>query len=369
MHLENLSLINFKNYAGCDLRFSREINCFVGANGSGKTNLLDAIHYLSLTKSAFNTIDQQNIRHNTDYFAVHGTFALEGQLHQIKCSLKTGEKKQFKNGNDRYEKLSQHIGQFPLILITPYDTDIIREGSETRRKFFDNLLSQIDQDYLNQLIEYNHYLRQRNKLLKQFQERSYFDPTLLESYDRTLISVSQVLSRCRAELLDDYLPFFKQRYQEISGGNEKVNLSYRSEVLDDNFPNLFRSSLQKDMALQRTTLGIHKDDFIFEMEDHPIKKLGSQGQQKSFVIALKLAQFELIKEAKGFKPLLLMDDIFDKLDDQRIAKLMDLVAGHAFGQLFVTDARPERTQSIFEKVDAEVKLFAVKDGEVGEMVE
>ncbi|MGI9541973.1 MAG: DNA replication/repair protein RecF [Cyclobacteriaceae bacterium] len=369
MHLENLSLVNFKNYAKCDLGFSSQINCFVGPNGSGKTNLLDAIHYLSLTKSAFNTIDQQNIRHGTDYFAVNGTFALDGRSHTIKCSLKTGEKKQFKNGSDRYEKLSQHIGLFPLILITPYDTEIIREGSELRRKFFDNLLAQIDQDYLNQLIEYNHYLRQRNKLLKQFQERNYFDPNLLESYDRNLIGGGQMLSKCRVQLLNDYLPFFKQRYQEISDGNEEVTLTYRSDLLEGNFPELFRSKLQKDMALQRTTMGIHKDDFLFELEGHPIKKLGSQGQQKSFVIALKLAQFELIKKAKGFKPLLLMDDIFDKLDDQRIAKLMDLVAGKAFGQLFVTDARPERTKAIFETVEAEVKLFGVNNGEVAEVAE
>lgn len=369
MHLENLSLVNFKNYADSDLGFSRQINCFVGPNGSGKTNLLDAIHYLSLTKSAFNTIDQQNIRHGNDYFVVKGTFALEEQLHLIKCSLKTGEKKQVKNGHERYEKLSQHIGLFPLILITPYDTDIIREGSEQRRKFFDSLLSQINQDYLNQLIEYNHYLKQRNNLLKQFHEKNYFDPTLLETYDRKLISIGQILSGSRSKLLHDFLPFFQQRYREISSGNEEVSLKYHSNVMDDDFPDLFRSRLQRDMALQRTTLGIHKDDFLFELEGYPIKKFGSQGQQKSFVIALKLGQFELIKKAKGFKPLLLMDDIFDKLDDHRIEKLMDLVAGKAFGQLFVTDARPERTIAIFEKIEAEVKIFGVDNGLVEEIVD
>lgn len=362
MHLENLSLIYFKNYEELNLNFSAQINCFVGENGGGKTNLLDAIHYLSLTKSAFNAIDVQNIQHEQPFFLVKGTFSSFEKQYTIQCSLKSGQKKIIRNNKKTYEKISDHIGLFPLILIAPDDTNIIREGSEMRRKFFDSIISQLDSVYLSNLIKYNHILRQRNNLLKQFAERNFLDKDLLEQYDMQLLKFGEAIFVKRQQFIKDYLPVFIKHYQNLSSSKEQVSLQYKADFSCQNKENLFEESLRKDLALQRTTIGIHKDDFIFEIEGFPLKKFGSQGQQKSFLIALKLAQFDVIRSAKGYKPILLLDDVFDKLDDQRIQKLMEMVAGHSFGQLFVTDARPERTARIFESIEAEIKVFRIKKG-------
>ena len=363
MHLENLSLVNFKNYTSLDISFSQDINCFVGYNGSGKTNLLDAIHYLSMTKSAFNNVDQQNIRHHEDFFSLKGHFLKQDEASTVHCSLKTGQKKTLKKNKKEYNKISEHIGLFPTVLIAPYDTDLIREGSETRRKFFDSIISQINQTYLQQLIQYNHLLKQRNSLLKQFAERRYFDKDLLSTYNVPLMDLGNYIFEERKGFMEQFRPVFLEHFKFISSEQELPDLQYRSDLLQKDFEQTFQDSLKKDLLLQRTTLGIHKDDFTFEIDGNPIKKFGSQGQQKSFVIALKLAQFDMIKKAKAYKPILLLDDIFDKLDELRIHKLMTMVAGNSFGQIFVTDARPDRTKAMFEGIASAVKIFDIKDGQ------
>ncbi len=384
MHLESLELLNFKNYEEIKLQFSPEINCLVGSNGSGKTNMLDAIHYLSLTKSAFNAIDSQNIKHEADFMVIRGSFrsgdpkkgepeskdtstgqaGKQAKHETIQCSLQQGQRKIFRHNKKVYDKISEHIGRYPVVFIAPNDTDVIREGSETRRKFFDSILSQIDQQYLQWLLQYNHNLKQRNSLLKQFADRNSFDKDLLEPYNQHLLRLGTALLGARKNFLHEYLPFFLSHYHNLSEGKEEVSIRYESN-LDVSKPEaVLQNSLRRDLILQRSNIGIHKDDYVFEIDGHPLKKFGSQGQQKSFVIALKLAQFDLIRQHKGFKPILLLDDIFDKLDDQRIAKLMELVSGHTFGQLFVTDARPERTERIFEQlINTEVMIYNIANGQ------
>lgn len=364
MWLENISLLNFKNYEELSLSFSPQINCFVGENGSGKTNLLDAIYYLSLTKSAFSSTEAQNIRHQQAFFLVKGKFEKEAEKYAIQFSLQEGQKKQFKNSRIPYEKLSEHIGLFPAVLITPNDTDIIRGASEIRRKFYDGIMSQISVEYLDQLLRYNHLLRQRNSLLKQFAETQRYDKDLLDSYSEPLLESGAFIYAFRKSFVNDFFPIFIEHYNNLSGQKEQVSISYESDFSQPGFRELFYKNYRRDLPAQRTTLGIHKDDYVFEIDNHPVKKYGSQGQQKSFVISLRLSQFDIIREAKGVKPLLLLDDVFDKLDDFRITKLSEMVATRSFGQLFVTDARPERTYQIFEPIVADKKVFTIHRGEL-----
>lgn len=368
MRLENISLINFKNYSELSLRFSPQVNCFMGENGSGKTNLLDAIFYLSMSKSAFNSIDQQNIKHDAPYFMIKGEFRVKGKNFEIQCVQKAGQKKILKNNREIYEKLSDHIGKFPLVLVAPDDTDLIRESGDARRKFLDSIISQLDASYLNNLIRYNHFLKQRNSLLKQFAIKNYVDYDLLEPYDHNLLKIGKDVFEIRKSFIKNFIPVFSDHYLNLSEGKEKTSIMYQSELAEENFAKDFLQSRKKDMLLQRTTMGIHKDDLKFEIEDYPLKKFGSQGQQKSFLIALKLAHYDIIKKEKSFHPLLLLDDIFDKLDDQRISKLLEMVSGDRFGQLFVTDARPERTINIFSSIQSEVKFFKISNGTVEDVL-
>lgn len=365
MHLENISLKHFKNYQQCDLEFSPYINCILGANGSGKTNLLDAIHYLSLTKSALNAIDQQNIQHDEEFFSIRGTFYLHGKNHQIQCSCKSGSKKIVKKDKKPYSRLSEHIGAFPLVLISPYDMDILREGSMTRRKFMDGIISQIDPQYLRSLLKYQRLLGHRNQLLKNFAISHQFDAQLIASYDELMLPLMKLIFDRRNQFLDQYVPLFKKHYESLSEGNEEANLNYKSDLFATNFIEKFHNNQQRDLSLQRTDLGTHKDDLNCLIGGYSIRKFGSQGQQKSFVIALKLAQFELLQKEKEFKPILLLDDIFDKLDDMRIEKLIEMVSGQTFGQLFITDARPERTARILENVPCEISKFLIDNGKAG----
>lgn len=364
MWLEKISLLNFKNYEVLDLQCSGQINCFVGENGSGKTNLLDAIYYLSLTKSAFSSTEAQNIRHGNTFFLIKGLIHKEEHDYLVQFSVQNGQRKIAKNNGANYDRISEHIGLFPVVLITPDDTDIIRGGSEIRRKFFDGLISQIDGEYLDNLLSYNHVLKQRNSLLKQFAENNSYDSDLLDSYSDQLLDFGAKIYAYRKAFVSSFFPTFIAHYNNISGQKETVKIHYQSDFASASYRKEFYQTYQKDLALQRTTKGIHKDDFDFEINEFPVKKYGSQGQQKSFVIALKLAQFDVIKNEKGIKPILLLDDIFDKLDDLRIAKLVEMVAQHSFGQLFVTDARPERTQTIFQQIDAERKVFTIQQGAV-----
>ncbi len=364
MHLEKIGLNNFKNYTELELSFPNKINCFVGVNGSGKTNLLDAIHYLSLTKSAFNSVDTQNINHEEDFFAVRGDFLINKKINKVLCSLQKRQKKIIKLDQNPYEKISEHIGKFPVVLTHPYDTDLIREGSETRRRFFDSTISQINRKYLEYLIRYNHALKQRNSQLKHFSEKNYFDADLLAPYDKLLETLGKYIHQERNLFTQNFIPFFEKLYERLSDKKETTSINYSSDLSADNYTAIFSNSLKKDLILNRTNVGIHKDDFEFKIEDYPIKKFGSQGQQKSFILALKLAQFEQMSSEKGYKPLLLLDDVFDKLDDNRIDKLMKILSSNTFGQIFITDARPERTKTIFKKLKDKMSIFNIENGNV-----
>ena len=357
MYLEKIHLLNFKNYDEFSAEFCPQINCIVGENGSGKTNLLDAIYYLSLTKSAFGQNDGQLIKHEKEFFLINGDYSIDGENVEVKTSLKTGQRKLFQLNKEPYEKLSAHIGVIPIVLIAPDDTDLIKNGTEERRKFFDGLIAQLDYEYLLDFIKYNSILRQRNALLKQFAEKNYFDKDMLDVYNNQLIPIGHAIHQKRNEFINEFVPVFRQRYFTLTENREEVGLVYGSELFEKNFNYNFFNNIKKDIKFQRTTMGVHKDDFIFEIDKFSLKKYGSQGQQKSFVIALKIAQFEFIELKRKIKPILLLDDIFDKLDDRRIHELMSMIAGHQFGQIFVTDARPERTAKIFEKISAETRIF------------
>ena len=354
----------FKNFNEVDLEFSSNLNCFLGPNGTGKTNLLDAIHYLSITKSATNNVDQQNVNWQENYFSIKGEFKKGKKTHKVVCAILPGQKKSFKVDGSDYEKLSEHIGLFPIVLVAPNDTDIIREGNEARRKYFDSVLSQIDQAYLAILIEYNQYLKQRNSLLKNFSESGKVDNDLLGTYDLQLIRLGTLIFEKRLAFSKDYLPIFIQHYEELTNGKEEVSIRYKSQYSDGEIERAYSNSVKKDIALQRTTVGIHRDGYDFEIKGNSLKKAGSQGQQKSFLISLKLTQFDIIKKEKGFKPILLLDDIFDKLDDHRISKLMEMVVEESFGQIFITDARPERTNKILEDAQLEASIFSLEENKV-----
>ncbi|MEB2774799.1 DNA replication and repair protein RecF [Algoriphagus sp. D3-2-R+10] len=363
MHLKSLELLQFKNHEKTRLQFSSEINCFVGLNGSGKTNVLDGIHYLSLTKSAVQSSDSLNVQHEKDFFAIKGQFELaEAKSLEVRCTVELGKKKQIYQNGKALSKTSEHVGLIPLVLIAPDDTELIKGGSEGRRKFFDGLISQLDHSYLDQLIRYHHFLKQRNALLKKFAETGRRDLTLLDNYDTELIELSLRLATRRNELLTEMAPLLQSHYSEISQGQELVSVIYETEALREDFADYFKSLRKKDMITKNSNAGIHKDDFGFMIGEHPIRKIGSQGQQKSYIIALKLAQFQIFEQDRGEKPLLLLDDIFDKLDDLRIAQLIKLISQHAFGQIFLTDARPERSRKILADLDAEVSFFSIKEG-------
>jgi DNA replication and repair protein RecF len=396
MHLQKISLAHFKSYEYESFEFSEQVNCIVGENGTGKTNLLDAIYFLALTKSSISNQDALSINHEAEYMMIEGNFSMldvsfsmfgnnetdveknvehqtsknekrktknEHQTsnteHLITISLQRGQKKAVLRDKKAYERISEHIGRFPVVMLSPNDTDIIRDGSEERRKFFDGVMAQLDSEYLENLLQYNRLLLQRNSLLKQFAERNYTDDLLLDIYSDPLVEVSLKLYQSRNQFVTEFLPIFKKHYNTLSDAREEVEMIYESEVGAENFTQIFRKNRHRDLAAQRTTIGSHKDDFIFEINGFTLRKFGSQGQQKSFVIALKLAQFEMLTKVKGFPPLLLLDDIFDKLDDRRIQQLITMMVDGTFSQVFITDARPERTRQLLGDLGVEVKYFEI----------
>jgi DNA replication and repair protein RecF len=359
MWLEKLHLTYFKSYEEGSFTFGERVNCLVGENGSGKTNLLDAIYFLALTKSAFHNQDALSIRHEADFFVLDGVFQQQNDRVQITCSLQRGQRKVLMSDKKPYERLSDHIGRFPVVLIAPDDTYLVREGSEERRRFFDGVLSQLDPHYLEDFLQYNRILTQRNGLLKLFAERNYLDEDLLETYNDPLIDLGLRIHARRQAFMDRFVPLFQKYYAFLSSKKESVAVIYESEVATDDFPAEFRKHRSRDLHAQRTVKGIHKDDYVFEIDGVVLKKFGSQGQQKSFVIALKLAQYELLAAEKETQPILLLDDIFDKLDDKRIQKLIELIDDGSLGQVFITDARPERSRRILEAVKAEVRFFEI----------
>ncbi|KUG07044.1 DNA replication/repair protein RecF [Solirubrum puertoriconensis] len=366
MTLDSLQLLFFKNYDEASLTLSPHINCFIGENGSGKTNLLDAIHYLSMTKSAFAASDAQCMKQGADFFLVKGSFLLPSSSAPdiIQCSLRTNQKKLVTHNKQPYDRISDHIGQYPVVLISPYDTDLIRQGSEDRRKYFDSIISQLDYAYLELLIQYSFLLKQRNALLKQFAERHTFDRDYLQVLDEQLIPAGEQLVVRRQEFLEQFTPVFQRHYQELADSREQVTLEYKSQLPGQDFAQMLRQHERKDLALQRTTTGPHKDDYVFLMDEAPVKSFGSQGQQKSYAIALKLAHFEIMATQKQHKPLLLLDDIFDRLDERRITRLLQLVANHTFGQVFLTDTHLERTDRALAGLSEHITRFRVDKGSV-----
>lgn len=366
MILAHLSLINFKNYAEASFDFDPNVNIFTGLNGHGKTNILDAIHYLAFCKSYFNLIDSQNVRHGEDFFVVEGIFDNKESRDKIYCGVKKGQKKVFRKNKTEYERLADHIGKYPAVVISPYDKDLISDGSEVRRKFMDSIISQYNRTYLEDLIDYNKLLQQRNSLLKYFWENRTFDADNLEIWTVQLVAAAERIYAEREKFVAEFTPVFLAHYAAISGNAEDVTLEYTSHLSEGNFADTIEASLEKDRRSSYTNVGTHKDDLKFKIGGHPLKKFGSQGQQKTYLISLKLAQFDLIREATGLVPVLLLDDIFDKIDDVRVQHLMKLVSDHNFGQIFITDTHSERIAHIFEGISESAKIFEIKEGEVYE---
>ncbi len=363
MHLKKISIINYKNFETSNFEFDSKINCFVGRNGVGKSNALDAIYHLCNTKGYFNTVSSQNIKHDTDFFVIDGVFNHDNRDDQVHCSLKRGGKKTVKFNGKIYDKLSDHIGKFPIVIISPADTNLISEGSDMRRKFMDGIIALSDKDYLSSLINYNKILSQRNSLLKYFAANHTFDQDNIEVYNLQLIQYGETLFEKRKEFITNFIPVFEKRYTHLVNNYDKnlnieeVTIDYKSKLLKTDFKNLLNENLSKDRLLQYTSVGLHKDDLMFKINGYPIKKIGSQGQQKTFLIALKLAQFDIIKQQTKVKPILLLDDVFDKLDENRVAQLIDIVNDDNFGQLFISDTHAERTEKLIQETKQTYSMF------------
>ncbi|WP_396218181.1 DNA replication/repair protein RecF [Flavobacterium sp.] len=359
MILKKLSLLNYKNIAENSFEFESKINAIVGKNGIGKTTILDAIYHLAVGKSYFNPLSTQNIKHGEEFFVIDGVFEKENRTEQIICSYKKAQKKILKRNGKIYEKFSEHIGLIPIVIISPSDTDLIIEGSETRRKFIDTVISTFDTTYLNTLINYQKTLQQRNALLKYFALNQVFDADNLNIYNEQLSEFGHLIFTKRKDFLEKFIPVFQELYEVISENAEKVTIEYESQLYDDNLETLLIQNLQKDRITQYTTCGIHKDDVIFNIAGFPVKKFGSQGQQKSFLIALKLAQFDFIKKHTKTLPILLFDDIFDKLDAFRVQQIVNMVNNDVFGQIFISDTHPERTENIIKQTHKSYKIFNI----------
>jgi DNA replication and repair protein RecF len=365
MHLKSLSLVNFKNYEQLEIPLSPKINCFVGENGVGKTNILDAIHYLALCKSYLNPVDTQNIRYDEDYSLIQGLFERQEKEENIYCGIRRQKKKQFKRNQKDYQKLSEHIGLIPLVMVSPSDSILINGGSEERRKFMNGVIAQYSRPYLENLIQYNRALTQRNRLLKDFAARGNFNREMLVIWDEQMIRYGQPVFDERKRFVDELLPVFSSYYGQVSGNQEQVTLKYRSSLLEQEFRQGLEGSVEKDRILQYSTFGIHKDDLDMSLGEHSLKKSGSQGQQKTFLVSLKLAEFDFIHKRTGIPPILLLDDIFDKFDASRVRHIISLVAENHFGQIFITDTNESRMLGILESLPANHRVYRIDhSGEV-----
>ena len=360
MKLKNLRLINFKNHLDSSWEFNDRVNCFVGANGVGKTNVLDAIHYLSLTKSYFNSSDSLSVNFDSKYFTIKGSFVKEDNFSDIVCNVKEGYTKSLKNNDKKYKRFSDHIGNYPVVFISPTDTVLITDHSDTRRRYLNSGISQYNNLYLKTLIDYNKTIKQRNKFLKKYLNSSGFDNDTLDSYNQMLVKMGFFIFSERKKYIEKLVPVFQKYYSNISRDKEKVNIKYRTQIYDDNdYLIQLNNSLKLDRESCRTSFGVHKDDLLFTLNNFSVKKHASQGQQKSFLISLKLAQFEFLKESLGLKPILLLDDIFDKLDHRRVESLISLVKEGAFNQVFITDTNKERSKEILDKTSTEYSIFKI----------
>ncbi len=361
MHLQSLSIINYKNIRQTEIEFSPKINCFIGSNGSGKTNILDTIYYLSYCKSHNNNIDNQNITHNEDFFVIQGHFLFNGIEEDIYCGLKRKQRKNFKRNKKEYDRLSEHIGVLPLVLISPDDNKLITEGSDERRRFIDSIISQHDKEYLYTLIRYNNALSQRNSLVKNHNT----DNSLFEIWEEQLSELGSFIYQKRIEFIEQFTPIFESFYQFLSRNNESISLRYISHLQDgESLQTQLSKSRERDSILGYTTKGIHKDELEMLLDNYPIKREGSQGQNKTYLIALKFAQFDFLKRLSKVTPILLLDDIFDKLDANRVKQIIQLVSEDNFGQIFITDTNREHLDDILKHIQQDARIFTVENGEI-----
>ncbi len=360
--VKDISLVQFKNYSQASFEFGERIIGIGGDNGVGKTNLLDAIYYLCFTKSYFSKSDQQNVQYGAAGFRIEGRIELDGRQQHAVCILRETGRKEFFVDDEAYEKFSAHIGRFPCVIITPDDVQIITDGSEERRRFMDTLLCQLDAEYLQCLIGYNKIIQQRNSLLKSLAEKRTQNHQLLEVYDEQLIQPGNDIFKKRKSFLEHLLPLVKKLYAEIAGREEPVEMFYNSQLLGASFGELLRQSKEKDLLLQRTHTGIHKDDIEITLNRQPFKNSASQGQRKSLLFAMKLAEFELLKKEKGFPPILLLDDVFEKLDENRMYNLLRRVCLENEGQLFISDTHSERISRHFEKMQVSYQMIHLGGG-------
>lgn len=361
MILERLSILNYKNIQQAELDLSPKINCFLGSNGMGKTNLLDAVYYLSFCKSHNNPIDSQNIFHDAEFAVMQGWYQLNGKQEEFFCSLRRKQKKQFKRNKKEYERLSDHIGALPLVMVSPSDSELIAGGSDERRKFIDMVLSQFDKEYLYSLIRYNKALQQRNALLK---TEGKIDDTLLDLWDEQLSDEGEIIYAKRKDFIEKFIPTFQRFYDFICNSNEKVELKYESHFDRGDFNLQLKQKRERDKILGYTSAGIHKDDLDMQMDGYSIKRVGSQGQNKTYVVALKLAQFDFLRQIGTTTPILLLDDIFDKLDSARVEQIINLVLDKDFGQIFITDTNREHLDEILGRTNSNYHLYEVEKGEV-----
>lgn len=365
MQLNKLSIINYKNIEAATLNLSAKLNCFIGHNGEGKTNLLDAVYYLSFCRSAFNPKDSEVMRHDADYFVLEGDYTTDGgDKEQVYCGMKRGTKKHFKRNKKEYKRLSMHIGQVPLIFVSPADATLIDGGSEERRRLMDVVISQYDTPYIEDLNRYNKALQQRNKLLKQEEEPDF---TLMELLEMQMAEYGEAIYKKRTAFVEELTPVFQRIYQTICENREQVSLEYVSHCQRGSLLDVIRRDRAKDRIMGYSLHGIHKDDLVMKLGDYPIRREGSQGQNKTYVLALKLAQFDFLRRTSGNNtPLLLLDDIFDKLDSSRVEQIVRLVSGDDFGQIFITDTNRDHLDKILQGSSFSYKIFSVEGGEIKE---
>jgi DNA replication and repair protein RecF len=359
MRIDSLSILNYKNIREAELTFSPKINCFIGDNGMGKTNILDALYFLSFCKSFSNAIDSQNIEHEADFFMLNGRYTVNETVEEIYCGMKRKQKKQFKRNKKEYERLSGHIGLLPLVIISPDDAMLISEGSDERRKFVDGVISQFNHSYLQQLLQYNNALRQRNALLKVEQK---IDVSLFEIWEEQMVLYGTYIFEQRKAFFAEFVPIFRDIYHRISGGHEAIDLLYQSQYENADIKECMVQTRERDLMLGYSTQGIHKDELEMHLDGFPIKRVGSQGQNKTYLVALKLAQHFFLQRAHKFPPILLLDDIFDKLDSKRVERILQLVSGENFGQIFITDTNREHLDSILSELDKDTRIFTVANG-------
>ena len=359
MHIERLSLVNFKNYSDCHIDLHSKLNCFVGDNGVGKTNLLDAIYYLCMCKSYFNASDAYNLRYHCDFLTLQAKFVNEDTIDDIHCGIQRSKKKIFRKNKKEYPRLIEHVGNYPVVMVSPSDSTLILDGGEERRKYMNGVISQFNRDYLDKTIQYTRVLSQRNKLLKDLSFANGYD--LLETYNQQLTPLANVIFNERKNFVERLTPVFQKYYKFISGGGEQVKLQYRSQLEDTGLETLLQQYASRDKAVQHTTVGVHKDELELTMDDVHMKKVASQGQQKTFLVALKMAQFEFLASVKGVKPLLLLDDIFDKFDNKRVSKILELVSGNEFGQIFITHHNEHGMQDLLKNVENVYNLYRVAE--------